>query len=333
MSNKTFDIQKALKKKRIESKLNVICVVSNPCNFKRRIFLAKLFIKEMMTNQDINLYLVECIYPRLGESQKYHITEENNPNHLRVEADTILWTKENMINLAVEKLLPKDYKAFAFIDADLYFTNKNWADETLRVLNDVDIIQPYTIGYKLDKNNKINTNGIFFSKCYAHFKSETEILLYLYNNKIPQKNSHFVEGWAWVFTRKAYEQIGGLFDLGIVGSGDTILHNSLISDDYMFKSVMFNRCSKDFIQKLFEYRHKCKGLKIGYINNVIYHFYHGDIKNRKYLNRWDILVNNNYSPSIHLKKNKYGMYEGTELFSDKFKTDIETYFKERNEDE
>ena len=163
-----FNLPRILEQnEKIEDKLNVICVISNPCNYKRRIILAKIFIEHMLKTKNVNLFIVECIYPKLN--QTYQITDSNNPNHLQLTADTILWTKENMINIAVAKLLPPDYKAFAFLDADLHFMNTNWADETLKALKSCDILQPFLNGYNLNKFDKIDDNSLrrtYYAICY-----------------------------------------------------------------------------------------------------------------------------------------------------------------------
>jgi len=100
----------------IESKLNVIIVVSNPCQFASRYILAKEFIKRFENDENnVNLYIVEMIYP----NQKFLITQTNNKNHLQLKTTIPIWHKENMINIGVKKLLPKNWKAFAWIDADV----------------------------------------------------------------------------------------------------------------------------------------------------------------------------------------------------------------------
>jgi len=52
-----------------------------------------------------------------------------------LEWNQVLWHKENMINLGVQKLLPPTWKAFAWIDADIEFDSPSWAIDTLKVLN------------------------------------------------------------------------------------------------------------------------------------------------------------------------------------------------------
>lgn len=314
--------------KKIEEKLNVICVISNPCNYKKRIILAKQFINHMLQTKDVNLYVVECIYPKLND--EYMITNKDNPNHLQVFADTVLWTKENMINIAVQKLLPTDYKAFAFLDADLQFNNPNWATETLIALNSCDILQPFTSGYNLNHKNELDSNAqIMYSWCY--FRSGYNLDKKNRQVKdIPQSSIH--PGWAWAMTRSAYEKMGGLYDLGIIGGGDTILAKSIMNKNYMNTDRPYNLCSIYFRKSLYDYQQRCLGLKAGYVSGDIHHYYHGSLQNRQYTDRWQILIFNNYNPYLFLTKNECGMYQATPMFPIGFQKEIMNYFQERNED-
>lgn len=56
-------------------------------------------------------------------------------------------------------------------------------------------------------------------------------------------------------------------------------------------------------------------------------------KNRKYMERWKILIKHNYSPKIHITKDKNGLLVPTTDCPNELITDIFKYFQERKEDE
>ena len=117
---------------KIEDFLHTVMVISNPCLYQIRYKLAYEFIERMQKEDSIILYIVELAY---GD-QEFMVTEENNPRHLQLRANIPpLWHKENMINLGIEKLLPSDWKAVAWVDADIEFDNPHWASDTLNVKN------------------------------------------------------------------------------------------------------------------------------------------------------------------------------------------------------
>lgn len=300
---------------KIEEKLNVIMVISNPCNFKKRWQLAKRFIKHMNEfSNDIELYICELIY----DNQKFQVTEENNPNHLQLKTKVPLWHKENMINCAVNKLLPNNWKAFAYIDADLEFENPNWASDTLKILNgSKDIIQLFS--HCIDMNKNENTMSIFQSFGYQYDLGKP------YCNK---GLDLFHCGYAWALTRKAYNIMGGIFEYSILGSGDYNMAMGILNNE---NSIDLNNHEsyKKIIKELCK---KMCNLRLGYIPNVIRHYYHGEKKNRKYTDRWKILVKHQYNPYIHIIKNEDGILVPTYRCPQGLLDDILKYFQERNED-
>ena len=91
--------------------------------------------------------------------------------------------------------------------------------------------------------------------------------------------------------------------------------------------------SEDYKNSMFEYQTKVKKLRIGYVPGVIRHHYHGTKENRKYCERWQILVKHNFSPVNHLTYDEKGILIPSAAFSQEFKKDILNYFKERKEDD
>jgi hypothetical protein len=89
----------------------------------------------------------------------------------------------------------------------------------------------------------------------------------------------------------------------------------------------------DYKQSMLDYQEKAKSLRLGYVPGVIRHHYHGTKANRKYVERWKILIEYQYSPLYHLTYDKVGILVPTESFSKQFKKDILNYFRERKEDE
>jgi len=301
----------------IEQKLNVIIVVSNPCLYAKRYILAREFIKRMEEDEhDVELYVVELVYP----NQKYIITDSKNPKHLQLKSNVPIWHKENMINLGVEKLLPKSWKAFAWVDADIEFENASWAMDTLKVLNGCkDIVQIFS--HCVDMDQHFDTLNVFNSFGYKFAKQQK------YTSK---GYDYWHPGYAWACTRKAYDKIGGLYESAILGSSDNIIALSLIS--HGLKSV--NPLSTDNYKKtILEYENKIKKLRLGYVPGVIRHYFHGSKKNRKYRERWEILVKNNYDPLTYIRRDENGVLEPTEICPQEMLDEIMEYFKERNEDE
>lgn len=303
----------------IEEKLNVIIVMSNPCKFKRRVQLAKEFIVRMMYEKNVELYVVELAYDC---NPNFNITEENNKKHLRLRCKTPLWHKENMINIGVRKLLPNNWKAFAWIDADVEFESETWAVDTLKILNGYkDVVQIFSHFIHMKKNK--TAMGLNNSFGYKFNKNDP----YCYDGSTP---NFWHPGFAWACTRKAYEQMNGLYEINIIGGGD---YATALSLKDRLNSELVERIGYFYKDYIIAYSNRCAGLRLGYIPGVIRHYYHGSIKNRNYKNRYKILEKYNYNHSKDITYNKDGLMVPTNNFSENFKRDIYNYFAERNEDE
>jgi hypothetical protein len=300
----------------IEEKLNVIVVISNPCLYAKRYILLKEFVKRIEEEEEyVNLFIVELIY----NNQKFIITDKKNKNHLQLKTSIPIWHKENMVNLGVKYLLPKKYKAFAWIDGDIEFENSSWALDTLKILNGCkDIVQIFS--HCVDMNNNKTNMNIFNGFGYSFNKNKD------YTSK---GADYWHPGYAWAITRKAYEKIGGLYDKGVLGSGDNIMAMAFINKCNYLNNENY---SDDYNNSMLKYQEKASKLRLGYTPGVIRHHYHGSKQNRRYTERWKILMKYKYSPIDHIIYDEYGILIPSESFSDEFKNDIMNYFKERKED-
>jgi hypothetical protein len=315
--HREYEIQGALKNNDpLETTLNVIAVISNPCNYKTRYSLAKDFITKMEKNTQVRLFLVELVYKK----QEFILTTKDNQRHLQLRTSTSpIWSKENMINLGVQ-LLPKDWKAFAWIDADIEFENPFWAKDVLRILNGCcDVIQCFSHALDLSKNE---SNLNVFSSFGYQYATKKQCNLTGIN--------YFHPGYSWAITRKAYEKIGRIYQDSILGSGDHIMALAFTGNA---RNSIHKKSSADFLKSVLDFEYNAKELRLGYSPGVIRHFYHGTKANRKYRERWQILTEYNFSPQLHLKQQMNGLLVPSPLAPPGMIQAISDYFHERKEDE
>jgi hypothetical protein len=192
--------------------------------------------------------------------------------------------------------------------------------DTLKILNGCkDVVQLFS--HCVDMNNENCNLNIFNSFGYSYNK----------NKKYTTKGiDYWHPGFAWAMTRKAYEKIGGLYDKGVLGSGDSIMALSFINKSKSMNNIEY---SLDYNNSMLKYQEKASRLRLGYTPGVIRHHYHGTKANRRYTERWKILMKHQFSPTEHLTYDNNGILIPTNSFSEEFKQDIFNYFKERKEDE
>jgi hypothetical protein len=215
---------------------------------------------------------------------------------------------------------PKNYKTFAWVDADIEFENVGWASDTLKILNGCkDVVQLFSHCTDMEKDgtnlNLFNGFGFSFSKGKKYTTRGMD---------------YWHPGYAWAMTRKAYEKLGGLYDKGVLGSGDNVMALAFINKCRCMTNENYH---KDYNNSILEYQKKAKGLRLGYVPGVIRHHFHGSKKNRRYTERWQVLIKHKYSPEEHLTYDKKGILVPTKNMSDSFAEDIMNYFRERKEDD
>ena len=302
----------------IDSILHVVCTMFNPCLYQRRIVLAKQFITYMEKERNTELYIVEIAY----KDQKFYITEENNPKHLRLRVRTPpLWYKENAWNIAIRKLLPSNWKAVCCVDMDIEFTSSHWVMDTLKLLNGhYDIVQGFSLAIDFDSNEE--AFGIYQGFGY----------LYTLGKKHGGSgvNNNFHPGYVYSMTRKAYETMGKIYEDAILGSGDNILALCLIGQGL---KAINHESTEGYKQSVKDFQKKVCNLRFGYVSTNLVHYFHGSKQNRKYTDRWKILVKHKFDPNTYITRDDNGLIIPTEKCPPELLDDIFNYFKERNEDE
>ena len=320
MTYKSFDVE------HLKTKFWVIAVLNNPSRFNRRYELFKEFI-DRMKKYGVNICVVETSYGcRNFETDDLDVNLKIN-----ITTDTILWHKENLINIGISKL-PCDWEYVAWIDGDIDFINPKWVEETIHQLQHHYVVQLFEDAIDLGPNNEIMKSNKSFMYCYKNKlqKIHQKEIKNCYNTVIVNGGVYWHPGYAWACTKYAINTFGGLFEVAIAGSGDHHMACALIGQGM---ASMPKDISNDYKNAVLNWETRALRLhrNVGYVKGTVYHFWHGKKANRKYRERWSILIENDYQPTRDLYKDWQGLitfYEGNYTLRD----DLQDYFKQRNED-
>jgi len=291
--------------------LYVILPYFNFCGFKRRRDLFIQFVERYVKTPGLKLVVVEAMGPAaLGPLQVHE--------HIRLTSDSRVWLKENLINLGV-KALPKDWKYVAWIDADLEFLNQNWVQETIRGLQRADVIQLWRTAVNLGPHGE----AIKVDKSFAYMfvGSGTDWTA-------TDKYGFWHPGYAWACTRTAFQKMGGLPDWAILGSGDRHLAMSLAG---LGQTSCPGTIHENYKMMLKLYERGLKNFKVSWVDGTIIHYWHGSFTDRKYRERWDILVQNSFDPFEDIGYTDEGLVQLTEK-GQRFEKYLDDYFMGRRED-
>ena len=301
-------------------KLYVVTCISNPVRYNSRYALYRQFAERMEKNENIEFYTIEQAFGR----RPFEITDPTNPHHIQVRSKHELWHKENMLNIAISRL-PADWKYVAWIDADINFSRSDWAEETINQLQHYDVVQMFSHATDLGpKYEPLKTHNGF---CYSYLnQDQTTARTTNYNS--------WHSGFAWAITREAFDSLGGLMDISILGSGDRQMAMCLIGQvEETFYPGMMDHCP-EYANVLLQWQNRAnKFIKknVGYVSGTILHNWHGKKVDRGYADRWKILLEDNFNPNLDLKKDWQGLYQLTDR-SISLRDDVRAYFRSRNED-
>ena len=269
-------------------------------------------ISNLSRLENVRVILVEGVYDKALKSYSDVVY-----NHVRVNVESTIWIKENLINIGISHL-PNDWEKAAWIDKDITFLNPNWVNEALTELNSCDILQPWTECVFLNSNCEIaDVDNVFFKDAVGE---RNKVVSFCYKQK-GTKNVWSHAGHAWCINRKFYDKIGVLFDRAIIGGGDGLMLACILQQ--------YGNKHYQIYQPLFqEHCMKFRGVELGFVDGLITHYHHGDLIHRKYIDRLNVLNRHEYNPLSDVYYNKDGVLT---LHKQELESSIKQYFESRNE--
>jgi len=294
--------------------LNVVTVVANPVGWSSRIRLYRDFEQHMLSS-GVRLTTVECAYGK----RPFELDGNSNINHVPVRAKTLVWTKENLINLGISRL-PENWEYVAWVDADILFRRRDWAAATVFALQQYDVVQPWSDCYDLGPNGEHMQVHRSFCRQYV----DRHPL-----GPGPYAFAH--PGFAWAATRSALEHLGGLIDTAALGAGD---HHMALALAGQIQASLPGGITEGYSRPLREWQTRAEKFvagNLGFVPGTIEHFWHGAKAKRRYIDRWQVLIKHRFDPASDLKRNAFGVFE---LAGNKpaLQRDIDAYLRGRDED-
>lgn len=285
--------------------LHVVACVSNPLRWRSRIALARAAVADWLEAPQVHVTLVECAYGARG----FDLADlaAGRLTHIGVRATTTAWAKENLLNIGVSRLPPGAEK-IAFLDADVTFRRPHWASETLAALDLYPVIQPWDTAYDLGPHDEhIQTHISFASLWHAGKPVTAKGPRWWKFSGGPYEYAH--PGYAWVWTRRALDRVGGLFELGGMGSADYHMALGLVGE---WETSLPGGVTASYRSAVAAWSHRAAAEvngKLGVVHGTIEHPFHGRKGDRGYQSRWDMFLEHGFDPATDLKRNGWGVIE------------------------
>lgn len=302
--------------------LHVFTARSNPLHWHAPHRNWEIFASKMK-DAGVTLTVVECAY-----GEEHFRCEQDGVNHIGVRAKTRVWNKENLLNIGIHRTPAAKY--IAWIDADVIFRRPDWALATLHALQHYDVVQPWSDAYDLGPNDEHMAHHRSFCRQFFHRQPMVpDRPNFWQGDGGPYTYPH--SGYAWAMTRQAFDWVGGLFELGGMGSGD---HHMALAMIGRAEHSMPAGTTESYRAEVMRWQARAVrhfNQNIGFVDGTIEHLFHGRKSDRGYMSRWDMFVNHGFDPHADLKRNSHGVLEFSGNKPD-LRHDFDMYLRSRNED-
>jgi len=285
-------------------KLWAITSFFNPAGYQRRLENYQVFRKHLG---------VPVVTAELSYDGQFALRESDADILLRLNGADVMWQKERLLNLAVDSL-PDECKYIAWIDCDVIFEKPDWAEAAMEALETFNLVHLFQERKDLPKDADLAMafQGDAHSAA-AGTRPSTGYRIVLGDSV--QEDYQRVSGEAKSTTglawgcRRELLQTHGLYDACIVGGGDRVILGSAmgwleLTADY---HKMFGARRDHYFAWAQAFHQSVQG-KVGYIDGSLVHLWHGEIKNRRYVSRLNILPRHDYTPQHDIALDANGVW-------------------------
>jgi hypothetical protein len=290
----------------------VITCVFNPVGYKQPRENFDRFT-EKLEKDGVPWYAIELAF----FDRPYSLPASRNIFQYR--SNSILWHKENLLNVLAGRL-PPEIRKVIWADCDLIFSTPDWWKRASEMLEDKVVIQPFetALWHKPDGVAVYRTKRSFVQYLLTEAPQTAK--------QVDRPQSH--PGFAWGARREFFEK-GGLYPYNIIGGGDLSMAltfaglkadcdwNEKVSrclDAYAAGTTWINR-------------------RLGYLPGVtVSHMWHGDLKDRQLDKRRMVLKKHDYDPLVDISKDANGMWQWA-TNKPKLHQAVCNYFQGRKEDQ
>ena len=281
-----------------------------------------------MAHLGVTLHVVELV---LGQAA-FEVTDARNPLHTQLRTDTEFFQKENLINIGVANLTRRfpDWRYMAWIDGDITFFNPTVVTDTLYRLQRHPVVQMWSRacdlgpdGVPMDlKGPDGNQSAIVHSFGYCYANRADQSVAYA---------TYWHPGYAFAMRRETFEAVGGLYENAILGAADHHMACAFIGEP---ARGIHGQASEGYKRDALAWCERASIVvknDLGYVPGLIHHHWHGRKVDRKYVERWSILVEEGYDPVLDLRREPSGLLKLTGR-SPRLRDRCRAYLFQRNDD-
>ncbi len=311
--------------RRSSDNLWAITCYFNPIDFKRRLENYHTFWRHLA---------VPLVTVELSFNGSFQLRHGDADILVQLHGGDVLWQKERLLNVALQSV-PDTCDTIAWLDCDVVFESDDWAERASRALDHFSLLHLFHERHDLPRHARLDQLRTWdappTSQSVAYKMAAGEAApedLFLAGAPLDRRST---AGLAWASRRSVLEE-HGLYDACILGSGDrAILCAALGKFDYAAQALRMNaRRFEHYLAWARPYSDAMRG-RVGYIQDRIFHLWHGDLSDRQYAERQRRLEEFDFDPFADIAIDRNGCWRWNSGKSD-LHGYAKRYFASRNED-
>lgn len=300
-----------------------ITALFNPARYKSRLANYRIFRQHL----SVPLLAVELSF---GGSFELH----NGDAQILVQlaGGDVLWQKERLLNVAL-RALPSECEIVAWLDCDVIFASDDWPERARRALEVWQMVQLFREQRNLAQGttDALGAAAIELVASSAGYKIATGTVE---PDDLRGSGAFLIgrptTGLAWA-ARRALLDRHGFYDACIAGGVKTMICAGMGKFEDVEEAYLMNSRQVEHYRRWgYPFFADVSG-RVGYVDGVIYHLWHGDLKDRQYHRRREGLRRFEFDPFTDIAIGASGAWRWD---TDKRELHdyVRRYFESRNED-
>lgn len=275
--------------------------------------------KARKTNYDVfrrhlGIPLLTVEWSRDGD---FDLCEDDADYLIQVSNGDLLWQKERLLNIGLAEARMLGFSRVAFLDGDIVFHDPAWFRNVNTALDSCSVVQCFSqVDYLppaeysgMSRQQLLALQPEFSRASHAH-----EMLSIGSSHDTPQVStspqpaSTVLSGnpGMAIAIRLDHHVDLKCYEGNIVGGGDRVLMAAVTNSlDHLFQIRPFTKSHQESIRAWKE-EYFPENIRWGCADNQLAHLWHGEIEDRQYLTRHEILVRWDYDPACDLSSESSG---------------------------
>jgi len=290
----------------------------NPARYRSKLANYTRFMRPFLQSGS-EVFAIECVF---GDGSP-ELT--GFPNVSTVMAESMVWQKERLLNLLLNRI-PSKYTKIVWIDCDVLFCDEQWLQKVSSALENFPVLQPFETAIRLPPRvTSYEGKGELFPGFGSRYALDRNCL------HATEYQSHGQTGFVWAAQREVLERCL-LYDVCIAGGADHVMVHGMCGDidAPCVTRLLGNR------SPLHEHYRRWAGRvfdmvrgRIGFVEGTILHLWHGARTDRSYTIRNQQLNALEFDPDRDMYVGESGCWH---VIRPEIEEWARAYFGSRNED-